>query len=161
MVIVKNHARRWLFTLTLLATSLLTTSFSSLAANDEPLSSVADLRYGATLFEYYQGHYFEALSELMIAEERGGIQGHSDNPKLIEGGINLSFGMEQTAGEIFNALLSADAEGNFSRPLSVRNAAWFYLGKLRYLRGDWDGTEASFRNITGRFDKKLVSELEA
>ncbi len=161
MVIVKNHTRRWLFTLTLLATSLLTTSFSSLAAKDEPLSSVADLRYGATLFEYYQGHYFEALSELMVAEERGGIQGHKDNPKLIKGGINLSFGMEQTAGEIFNELLSADADGSFSRPLSVRNSAWFYLGKLRYLRGDWDGTEASFKNISGRFDKKLVSELEA
>ncbi|MGI1679603.1 MAG: hypothetical protein K6L75_12760 [Cellvibrionaceae bacterium] len=161
MATVKNHTRRWLFSVTILATSLLTTSLSSLADNDEPLSSVADLRYGATLYEYYQGNYFEALSELMVAEERGGIQGHTDNPKLIEGGINLSFGMEQTAGEIFNELLSADANGEFTRPLEVRNAAWFYLGKLRYLRGDWDGTEASFKNISGRFDKKLVSELEA
>ncbi|MGH1470451.1 MAG: tetratricopeptide repeat protein [Cellvibrionaceae bacterium] len=161
MATVKNHTRRWLFAATILAASLLTTSLPSLADNDEPLSSVADLRYGATLYEYYQGNYFEALSELMVAEERGGIQGHTDNPKLIEGGINLSFGMEQTAGDIFNELLASDANGEFTRPLEVRNAAWFYLGKLRYLRGDWDGTEASFKNISGRFDKELVSELEA
>lgn len=161
MATVKQVFRQWFFAFLIASVSLLTFSSHSLADDNEPLSSVADLRYGVTLYEYYQGNYFEALSELMVAEERGGIQGHKDNPKLIEGGINLSFGMEQTAGEVFNQLLSADATGEFARPLEVRNAAWFYLGKLRYLRGDWDGTEESFNNINGRFDKELVSELEA
>lgn len=127
----------------------------------KPLSSVADLRYGAALYQYYQGKYFEALSELMVAEQRGGIKGHGDNPKLIEGGISLSFGMEQKAGDIFNQLLAPDENGEYSRPLEVRNAAWYYLGKLRYLRGDWDGTEESFSHIEGRFDPSLRPELEA
>ncbi|GAB1269667.1 hypothetical protein NBRC116493_29200 [Aurantivibrio infirmus] len=122
---------------------------------------MADLRYGAALYEYYQGNYLDALTELMIAEQRGGIKGHGDNPKLIEGGISLSFGMEQKAGDIFSELLVADENGEFSRPLEVRNAAWFYLGKLRYLRGDWDGTDESFKNIGGRFDPALLSELES
>ncbi|MEX1031863.1 MAG: hypothetical protein WDZ30_00740 [Cellvibrionaceae bacterium] len=122
---------------------------------------MADLRYGATLYEYFQGNYFEALSELMVAEARGGIKGHGDNPALIKGGISLSFGMEQNAGDLFAELLSADESGEFSRPLEVRNAAWFYLAKLRYLRGDWDGTEESLSRITGRFDKDLLAELES
>jgi tetratricopeptide (TPR) repeat protein len=135
--------------------------FTSLAVADKPLSTVADLRYGATLYEYYLGDFFQALSELMVAEQRGGIQGHGDNPALIEGGISLSFGMERKAGDIFAELLAADTEGKFNRPLEVRNAAWFYLGKLRYLRGDWDGTEESFSRISGRFDPDLLQELEA
>ncbi len=136
-----------------------TTAFNAHA--EKPLSTVADLRYGATLYEYYQGNFFQALSELMVAAQRDGIQGHGDNPKLIEGGISLSFGMEQKAGDIFAELLSANPDGEFSRPLEVRNSAWFYLGKLRYLRGDWNGTEESFAQITGEFDQELLAELES
>lgn len=150
---VKLHVCRWYLL------PLLFLSCSAFA--EKPLSSVADLRYGAALYEYYQGHYLEALTELMIAEQRGGIKGHGDNPKLIEGGISLSFGMEEKAGNIFSELLVADENGEFSRPIEVRNAAWFYLGKLRYLRGDWDGTDESFKNIGGRFDPALLSELES
>ncbi|WP_460241526.1 tetratricopeptide repeat protein [Aurantivibrio infirmus] len=150
---VKLHLCRWCIL------PLLFLSCSAFA--EKPLSSVADLRYGAALYEYYQGNYLDALTELMIAEQRGGIKGHGDNPKLIEGGISLSFGMEQKAGDIFSELLVADENGEFSRPLEVRNAAWFYLGKLRYLRGDWDGTDESFKNIGGRFDPALLSELES
>ncbi len=150
---VKLHFCRWCIL------PLLFLSCSAFA--EKPLSSVADLRYGAALYEYYQGNYLDALTELMIAEQRGGIKGHGDNPKLIEGGISLSFGMEQKAGDIFSELLVADENGEFSRPLEVRNAAWFYLGKLRYLRGDWDGTDESFKNIGGRFDPALLSELES
>ena len=133
---------------------------SALAA-DEPLTTVADLRYGAALYEYYQGNFFQALSELMVAKERGGIQGHKDNPDLIEGGISLSFGMQRKAGDIFADLLAADADGKFNRPLEVRNSAWFYLGKLQYLQGDWNGTEQSFQRIAGKFDEELFPELEA
>ncbi|GAB1258606.1 hypothetical protein NBRC116494_31080 [Aurantivibrio plasticivorans] len=127
---------------------------------DKPLSSVADLRYGVTLYEYYQGNHFEALTELMVAEQHDGIQGHADNPKLIEGGISLAFGMEQKAGNIFTELLKSD--GDNLRPLEVRNAAWFYLAKLRYLRADWNGTEASFSKISGDIEEdELTAELEA
>ncbi|TQV82504.1 hypothetical protein FKG94_07135 [Exilibacterium tricleocarpae] len=121
----------------------------------KPLSSVADLRYGVTLYHYYQDHYLAALTELMVAEARGGIKGHGDNPELMAGGISLAFGMERRAGETFTRLLDG------SRPRDVRNAAWFYLGKLRYLRSDWDGAEASLGNIRGNFDDELLQELAA
>lgn len=131
------------------------------APSPELRSTVADLRYGVVLYEYYQDHYFEALSELMVAEQRGGIQGHGDNPALIEGGISLSFGMENKAGNIFTGLLKTDADGEHTRPEEVRNAAWYYLGKLRYLRGDWNGAAQSFARIDGRFEQDLLPELES
>lgn len=160
MGIVSNIAGQRLPFLSVVAFCLII--IACLNANaDEPRSTVADLRYGTALFEYYQGNHFEALSELMVAEARGGIEGHGDNPDLIKGGISLSFGMQQKAGELFAELLAADADGEFSRPLEVRNAAWFYLAKLRYLRGNWDGSEESLNRINGRFDPDLLPELEA
>ena len=104
---------------------------ASVQAKDKPLSSVADLRYGVVLYEYYQRHYHSALTELAIAEERGGIQGHGDHPQLIEGGIKLIYGMEKSASDIFSALLAEN------HSLESRNTAWFYLAKLQYHRGEY------------------------
>lgn len=127
---------------------------TQVVAQDEPLpTSVADLRYGVTLYEYYQANYFSALSELMVAKARGGIVGHSDNPELIAGSIGLAFGMEEQAGKTFSQLL------NQGRPQVVRDTAWFYLGKLQYHQGDWQGAEQSFSQISPEVDKRIRREL--
>jgi len=134
-------------------------SFSSAQAEERPtapLSSVADLRYGVVLFEYYQNNYMQALSELLVAQARGGIKGHEENPKIIEGGISLAFGMERKAGEIFEQLLSKNQQ-----PQKVRNAAWYYLAKLRYLQGNWQGSAESLTRIDGRLDAELQAPLNA
>ncbi|UTA47874.1 tetratricopeptide repeat protein [Simiduia sp. 21SJ11W-1] len=125
-------------------------------ADDDALpSSVADLRYGVTLYEYYQQNYFAALSELMVADARGGIQGHKDNPQIIAGAIGLAFGMEERAGAAFSELLTEN------KPLNVRDTAWFYLGKLQYQQGDWAGAGESFNNISAEIDSRLARELAA
>lgn len=122
---------------------------------EKPLRSVADLRYGVVLYEYFQGNHFQSLSELMVAKERGGIQGHKDNPELIEGSLNLAFGMERQAGDIYGRLLGED------KPLAVRNAAWFYLAKIRYQRGELDAVKSSLSNIVEPISADLVDEMEA
>jgi len=116
-----------------------------------PHSSVADLRYGVTLYEYYQENYLQALTELMVAEARGGIQGHKDNPQLIVGGISLAYGMEKKASAIFAELLDEE------HPLAVRNAAWFYLAKLRYQRGDWAGAQDSLERVKHSLERNKHS----
>ena len=97
----------------------------------KPLTEVADLRYGVALYHYYQKDYFSALTELQLAEHEGGIQGHGVNPKIIEGGISLAFGMQTGAGHIFNTLLDENQSAD------THNTAWFYLAKLAYMRGFW------------------------
>jgi hypothetical protein len=127
----------------------------SLAANadSEPLHEVADLRYGVVLYHYYQERHVEALSELMVAEERGGIQGHSDNPELIAGAIRMTFGMQRAASEAFRELLSKD------RPVSVRNAAWYYLSKLQYLHGQKEQSLESMSRIEGEMEYEVLSDV--
>lgn len=137
----------------LIAVVFLITAPALYGAKETMPSTVADLRYGVTLYEYYQSNYFAALSELMVAEARGGIKGHSDNPQLIAGSIGLAFGMEQRAGQAFTELLTP------MRPEAVRDTAWFYLGKIQYQQGDWAGAEQSFLNISPAVDHRLAREL--
>lgn len=113
----------------------------SVDARKEKLTTVKDLRYGVALYWYYQGDYMNALSELLVAKERGGIVGHGDNPEIMEGGFSLGFGMERHASEIFQRLLSEN------RSKDSQDAAWFFMSKLRYLREDYAGSQAALDKV--------------
>src|SRR5690606_22880375 len=77
------------------AGALLLICISTASWAEAPKNQVADLRYGVALYHYYQQDYLGALSELMVADARDGIQGHGDNPEIFVGGISLAFGMEK------------------------------------------------------------------
>lgn len=126
------------------------------AAKEKPKTSVADLRYGVALYHYYQQDYMAALAELMVADTRDGIQGHGDNPELIAGGVSLAFGMQNHAEAVFREILQDER-----RPQSVRDAAWFYLGKLHYTRGDWNAAEQSFARVSNNFKPSLRAQMQA
>lgn len=129
---------------------------TSVDAKEKPKTSVADLRYGVALYHYYQQDYIAALAELMVADTRDGIQGHGDNPELIAGGVSLAFGMQHHAEGVFNQILQDER-----RPQSVRDAAWFYLGKLHYTRGDWSAAEQSFARVSSEFKPSLRAQMQA
>lgn len=139
----------------LLVSPLLATAFS-VQADEKPKTAVADLRYGVALYHYYQQDYVNAIAELMVADSRDGIQGHSDNPELIAGGISLAFGMQNHAESVFSRILQDER-----RPQSVRDAAWFYLGKLYYTRSDWAAAEQSFNRVSADFKPALRAQLQA
>jgi hypothetical protein len=125
-------------------------------AKEKPKTSVADLRYGVALYHYYQQDYISSLAELMVADTRDGIQGHGDNPELIAGGVSLAFGMQHHAESVFNQILQDER-----RPQAVRDAAWFYLGKLHYTRGDWAAAEQSFARVSSEFKPALRAQMQA
>jgi hypothetical protein len=77
---------------------------------------------------------------------------HSDEAELLLGGLYLSYGEHLEAGAIFERLLKADA------PLSVRNRAWFYLGKVWYQRGYWAQAESALRKVEGELPVQLEAE---
>lgn len=128
----------------------------TITAAEKPKTEVADLRYGVSLYHYYQQDYLSALSELMVADTRDGIQGHGDNPELIAGGVSLAFGMQNHAEQVFLAILQDER-----RPQSVRDAAWFYLGKLHYLRGDLQSASDSFARVSKKFKPSLYAQLQS
>lgn len=140
-----------------LASVLLAVSVSPVTlAKEKPKTSVSDLRYGVTLYHYYQQDYLSALAELMVADSRDGIQGHGNNPELIAGGISLAFGMQNHAESVFNSILNDE-----KRPQTARDAAWFYLGKLQYLRADYEGAARSFNHISNKASENLLAQVSA
>ncbi|HEY7774827.1 MAG TPA: hypothetical protein VIC26_16710 [Marinagarivorans sp.] len=128
---------------------------STATAKEEPLSSVADLRYGVALYHYYQDQHFLALSDLLVAKERGGIQGHGDNPEIMMGGFYMAYGLERTASDVFERLL----DGN--RPQKTRDAAWLYLAKMRYLRGDLTAAHEALNRVSAEPVGVAADEIDA
>ncbi|WP_339798840.1 tetratricopeptide repeat protein [uncultured Marinobacter sp.] len=103
-----------------------------------------DLAWGEVIYDYYQGNALEALTRLAVARQQGGIQGHGDHPVLVEGGLMLSWGMTREARELFEQTLEQGASP------SVRNQAWFYLGKVLYLEVAPQEAAAALARVDGR-----------
>ncbi|WP_111641647.1 tetratricopeptide repeat protein [Marinimicrobium alkaliphilum] len=127
-------------------------TLSATFAQGQPLSAVADLRYGVTLYHYYQGDPLSALSELMIAEAQGGIRGHGDHPALIDAGISLSFGLLTRAESAYRDLLD-----DTTSP-ALRDAAHFYLGKLYYQQGEPVRAQHYLEQVGNHLDAPLAAE---
>ena len=113
----------------LLLPVLLCISSQSSAGNDAP-SSVKDLQYGEALYHYYQKDYFNSIVRMQIAQQQQRLPNHADEAELMLGGLNLSYGLRDSARRVFQRLLDENSEA------SVRNRAWFYLAKIAYQRGD-------------------------
>jgi hypothetical protein len=116
-----------------------------------PVTRIRDLHYGDVLFYLYQDDDFEAITRLTAYQHWNLIPHHEDEGQLLLGGLYLSLGMHNEAGERFETLLTKDV------PTGVRNRAWFYLAQVWYARGYLDKAEEALRKIQG----KLSPELEA
>lgn len=129
---------------------------SSMAAEKEvdKLSPtvVRDLHFGDALFYYYQGQDFEAITRLQAYRQWGRMPHHDAEVDLLLGGLYLSLGLHNEAGERFETLLTQ------SVPEGVRNRAWFYLGKIWYARGYLDRAERAINEVQGRLTPDLEAE---
>jgi hypothetical protein len=113
---------------------------------------VRDLHFGDALFYYYQGKDFEAITRLMAYRDWGRMPHHDAEVNLLLGGLYLSLGLHNEAGERFETLLTQ------SVPEGVRNRAWFYLGKVWYARGYLDRAERAINEVHGRLSPDLEAE---
>ena len=133
-----------------LLTALLVGSAVSTAA-DAPgaPTPIKDPHYGDTLFHFYQDNYFTALTSLMASQQFNRVAQHADEAELLRGGMLLSYGLHQEAGQIFANLLDKGAAP------AVRDRAWFYLAKIRYQRGFLADAEDAIRRIQDALPAEL------
>ncbi len=113
---------------------------------------VRDLHFGDALFYYYQGEDFETITRLQAYRQWGRLSHHDAETDLLLGGLYLSLGLHNEAGERFETLLTQ------SVPEGVRNRAWFYLGKVWYARGYLDRAERAIKEVQGRLTPDLEAE---
>src|SRR5215471_14842757 len=122
--------------------------------NTLPETRVRDLHYGDVLFYFYQDEDFEALTRLTAYQHWDLISHHEAEGQLLLGGLYLSLGMHNEAGERFQALLTDDV------PSGVRNKAWFYLAQVWYARGYLNEADAALRKVNGRMSPDLEAQKE-
>ncbi|MFO7602219.1 MAG: hypothetical protein R6X06_00210, partial [Gammaproteobacteria bacterium] len=120
----------------------------SLASSAAPATPPApqpinDLRYGETLFHFFQENYFSAITRLTVAEKQAPIRHQGAEPEVLLGSLYLSYGMHRAAGDIFTRLLDANI------PQPTLDKTWFYLARLRYLAGHASAAQEALQNIKG------------
>lgn len=114
--------------------------------------AAGSLRYGTTLFYYFQRDYFNALTELMMARQLDEAEAYADTAELLRSGASLSYGMERAAEKIFTSLLT-------ERGVSIdRDRAWFYLGKLAWKRADLNSAYAALEKMSPTYQGQLTPE---
>ncbi|MEQ1802104.1 MAG: hypothetical protein ABL989_09295 [Gammaproteobacteria bacterium] len=116
-------------------------------------TAIRDLYYGETLFQFYQDQHFDALTHLLAARATGRVSNHEAESELLLGGLYLHYGQHVRAEQIFNRLLTQDVAP------TVRDRAWFYLGKVRYQRDLHEDALAAFARISGALPAGLAAEL--
>ncbi len=141
-----------------------------LALENDPVAQTVDPRYGMALYEFYQRNYYEALTELAIAnikelaiaDENKVISDDVHQPQIMKGAMYLSFGLHDYAKDVFEDLLihnanidSADSDSDSDSdlaqqpPLTDRSISliWFYLGKVFYQLGNNDVAYSALQRL--------------
>lgn len=131
---------------------LLAGAAATAGAADAPLHTVEEPHYGDGLFHFYQEQYFTAITTLMVSQHFQRVARHADEAEVLRGGMLLSYGMHQEAGEVFARLIDNGVSA------SVRDRAWFYLAKIRYQRGYLADAQAAIARIAGPLPGDLEDE---
>lgn len=113
-----------------------------------------DLSYGEAVYEFHQQNPLAALTHLEVAGARGGIEGHGRYPLLMKGGMMLSWGMMDSARDIFGLLLRSDEQGGVSP--EARQRAWLQLARQLY----HNGKRVEARNALEQIEPVLLHQQD-
>lgn len=138
--------------LALACTVLLGGTLPAVAA-DAPVAapdhSVRAPHYGDVLFTFFQDKYFDAITAQMVSQHFQRLAPHDDEAEVLRGGMLLSYGMHEAAGELFERLVAQTTSA------AVRDRAWYFLAKVRYTRGLPGPAQQALDQIRGDLSPEL------
>ena len=115
--------------------------------------SVRDLHYGMVLYEFYQDNYYSAAVNLLTAQAQKRLENNNDEAQLLLGGLYLSYGLHEESEKIFRSVIEEGASS------TVRDRAWFFLGKIRYHKQLFAESEIALNRVGTSLDKSLQEEF--
>jgi hypothetical protein len=107
--------------------------------------------YQLVLYEYYQGNFSLALTQMAILERQfpnglsqipAFLSGNQVEPELLKGGMSLAHGLDNQAADIFQRLLKGNAAPD------VTAYAWLLLGKTYYQKHQYVDAAQAFQQIS-------------
>jgi hypothetical protein len=106
--------------------------------------------YQQVLYEYYQGNFSLALTQMAILEQKfpngltqipDFLSGYQVEPELLKGGISLAYGLDNQAADIFLRLLKNNIEPD------VTAYSWLLLGKTYYQKRQFTDAAQALQQI--------------
>jgi len=160
---------------------------SSSIAESEIEHEVEDLPYGLSLFHFYQGKYFSAITDILVAKHRKTLSSKDKNPELLLGGLYLSYGLQHKSAAIFSKIITEEEfagknneaeketqvdkkkkiaspwdvkkpEKLIKTPQYVRDRAWFHLGKNHYQNGFIEDAETALSAVKDTLSDEYEAE---
>ena len=162
----RNNAafRKWGLTILFICLSLTLVAEAN-SREDGKLNDhrVNDLSYGVALYEFFQQNYFQAMTEILVAQQQQSLVNHQDDSEILLGGIQLSYGMDLQAQMTFESILEKNQLSEDPPPskkyLENRARAWFYLGKLAYQKNNTSLALNAFSHVDDHLTADLYDEL--
>jgi len=114
---------------------------------DQP-HRIYDLAYGDLLFDYYQEHYFAAITKILVAQQRGSLDKNSEHAQLVLGALYVSYGLLDDGEAIFHNLLNT-----YATPQAA-DEAWYQLARIHYKRGN---TQQALQILTSNIAEPMES----
>lgn len=117
----------------------------------QPNSVQLQKAYQQVLYEYYQGNFALALTQLAILQQKfptglrhipDSLSANQVEPELLKGGISLAYGLDNQAAEIFLRLLKNNTAAD------VTAYSWLLLGKTYYQKRQFEDAAKAFQQIT-------------
>lgn len=105
--------------------------------------AVKDLLFGQSLFNFYQGKYFSAITNLMVSDKKGLLKKQGQDAQIFLGGLYLGYELHQEADRIFTAMID---EAKIVDE-TAKDRAWFYLGKTQYRQNQFREAKESFEKV--------------
>ena len=159
---------------------------SASIAESEIEHEVKDLPYGLSLFHFYQGKYFSAITDILVAKHYKTLSSNDRNPELLLGGLYLSYGLQHKSAAIFSKIISDEEqleqqienkettttinseikspwqvdkpEKRIKTPQYIRDRAWFHLGKNHYENGFIKDAETALSSVKDTLSDEYEAE---
>ena len=124
------------------------------AAGIKGPNTIKNLHYGEVLFNYFKDDYFTAITHLMAFQQLSRVSNHRPDDELLLGGIQLSYGMHNEAGQLFAKILEENEDD------VIKNRAYYYLAKISYQRGYLNTAADYIDKVKGAVHEDIFSDVK-
>ncbi len=130
----------------------------NLIADDyvEPLDP-ATVLFGEVMFDFYNNRNLSAITNLMMARDKGVFGDRDDYSDVVLGNLYISYGLFNSAENIFSRLVKRDILAK------TRNETWFHTAELQYNQGRYDEAarilENKIANLPADIEKQRLVML--